>query len=1375
MNDQTALPSETEPTGEGTSQPENFAGDADGGADLEFARQLEEFHRSVRGESQQKTETADTAMPRSAEKRDRLRRAQECVRLLDHAAAVDADMSGSESARDGKASLRPQDWNEFAGTDRFVIRRWLGAGGMGTVFEAFDRERKESVALKTMSRVDAAALYYFKREFRSLADVHHQNLVKLHELFSVNDQWFFTMELLDGMDILSASREAEQPDHGPARSRLEKVRDYFQQLASGLVALHETGKLHRDIKPSNVLVTSTDRVVLLDFGLTKEFDRSAQDSSTEVRIVGTIAYMSPEQAAGRTLSPASDWYSVGVMLYESLTGCPPRFLNTEMQAITPEDPRILGDRPFPPERDSATSELRELLSQLCMDLLSLRPENRPSGREVLRRMGTIHPQERSETTEAVPVHFVGRSQQLQTLRDIYRQVQAGGAALVEIHGPSGIGKSALVQRFLEEVQQHRTVVLAGKCYEREYVPYKALDSIIDALSHFLRRRKRLEAETFLPRDVTSLVKLFPVLRRVDAIVAAPKTVLEIPDPQEVRRRAIASLRELLARIADRMPLILWIDDLQWGDIDSAVVLTELLRPPQPPPLLLIASYRREDASTSPCVVEMRKALATAGVELARHEIAVDALEVAEAGLLAKMLLSQEPGKPTADTPLDDLAESIARESGGDPFFVGELVRHQHAVRARGQSEAATVDLETVLLARIHDLPKSIRRLLEVVSVAGRPLNAIEACLAADLEEQPTSIELLKESRLVRSLPSVLRPEIEVWHDRIREAVVREISSEVWQQHHFRLAVVLEQTKSGDLERLAMHFKEAQLFERACEYYALAADRAARSLAFERAAQFYRHAIESAAPDQPQRRLWQTHLGDALANAGRGADAAQVYLQAADGAPPDQSLDLTRRAGFQYCITGHLDEGRAAFRDVLEKIGMSYPHSRWRTLLLLIYYRTKLRLRGLMFQRRRPELISENERLKMAITESVAMGASTNNPWHGALFQTRHLLQALDSGDPVSVGIAIAWEAGYTSMEGGANWPRTAALLQRAKSLAEETQDAHAAGSSALAFGIAEFLSGRYLNAIDHNLRAEQIFRERCTGITWEQDTAQVFGLWSWFYMGRIAELRSRYQTVAQEARERGDRYLMTTLGTQVGTFLHLVNNDPIVARETLEELMSRWTNDGFTVQHHNALFARIMIDRYEGQLEPAMQRLAQTEFRYRTSLLTNVQHIRVDLAFLKARLFLETASRERGDRAAWLRKATRCARDLRSERMPYASALASYVEANVVHLQELNSNTRNSHRADLLNHAMTELGQLDLRLLAKAAEWQLGLWLGDAGDERVQCAQDWFAMQTVANPERLLRAVSLTFLGVKPHVLAAGDKNPEGHGGDSIDQRGHSS
>src|SRR5882724_6215769 len=554
---------------------------------------------------------------------------------------------------------------EFPGTKRFRVLAKLGAGGMGVVYRVHDSERCRDVALKTLQRFDPSELYYLKNEFRALADVAHPNLVSLYELISDGDHWFFTMELVEGVDFrawawrnesvgaaTTSLQHAPSPPtnemsltprtlslsaHSERRSErrfavpgprpecdFARLRPALLQLAIGVNEIHKSGRLHRDIKPSNVLVTRDGRVVLLDFGLAIERRRVDPGQSIGDGLVGTPAYMSPEQTTCGRLGPESDWYGVGALLYEVLTGSPP-FGGTLLEVVEAKRQRD----PVPP---GTLAAVPADLDSLCMALLQRAPQDRPKGEEVLARLGGNVTA--GEWNRAPRSGFIGRRAELEALASAHASTCQGAALTFHVHGASGMGKTALVEHFLERVRNDpRATVLAGRCYERETVPYKALDSLIDSLARYLRHAGHT-ADALLPRDVRPLVRLFPVLKRAQAVTNAPiPTAVETPDPHERKRRAFASLKELLGRIADRGPLVLWIDDLQWGDVDSAALLADLVRPPDAPAALIVLTYRTDDGARSPCVLAMR-AQAPDGV----RELHVQPLQDDDARELANALL-----------------------------------------------------------------------------------------------------------------------------------------------------------------------------------------------------------------------------------------------------------------------------------------------------------------------------------------------------------------------------------------------------------------------------------------------------------------------------------------------------------------------------------------------------------------------------------------------------------------------------------------------------------------------------------------------------------------------------------------------------------------
>ena len=660
--------------------------------------------------------------------------------------------------------------------ERFDVRRLLGAGGFGEVYEAVDLQRNDTVALKILRRADPAALYRFKQEFRTLSLIGHPNLVTLYELIAEDDQWFLTMELITGGSFLEYVRPLLiQPSDGRPISvptmnseavtvadiaagprprgdevprdplpfeelRIDRLRPAMRQLAEGVSALHQNRVLHLDIKPPNVLVDANGRVVLVDFGLAQQLAAMSEHTVKTREVVGTPEFMSPEQAAGEPLTEASDWYSVGTMLYRALTGC---------SVFPGRHPHVLFDKmqheAAPPSE--IVPGLPDDLNLLCRDLLRRDPAQRPAGHEVLSRLGSTAAQGTGPIDVLVSPRtptFVGRESHLSRLRSAFDSMKQGRAATVYVHGKSGMGKTALVTHFLQTLRQTEAdlVVLEGRCYEHEAVPFKAFDSVLDSLSEHLRRVPAAEVTRLLPRGVEVLARVFPALRRVEAIAAARERTRTAADPKELRRRAFQALREFFGRVAEEHPLVVFIDDLQWGDIDSAMLLDELLRPPDAPPLMLVASYRDDETESSACLKVLLSAEETRNAADKAGHIAVAELSQEESETLARAL------RPGASA--DSHVEAIAREAQGSPFFIDQLVRHA----SDSPAERDTVD--AVVWARASQLPETSRRFMEVVAVAGRPVEISVVAKAAGVESGKYESVCLASSRTAAAQPGAPR-------------------------------------------------------------------------------------------------------------------------------------------------------------------------------------------------------------------------------------------------------------------------------------------------------------------------------------------------------------------------------------------------------------------------------------------------------------------------------------------------------------------------------------------------------------------------------------------------------------------------------------------
>lgn len=1126
---------------------------------------------------------------------------------------------------------------------RYERLELIGRGAMGSVHRAFDRESRRVVALKSLYRSDPDDRFRLKLEFRSLARLVHPNLLRLYELVVEGEECFFTAEFVEGGRSLTEFLRGADPT---------RIRATFRQLAAALGVLHAAQKVHCDLKPNNVLVDPSGRLVLLDFGLITALDSRLARESVAGSIVGTFAYMSPEQTFGAQISPASDWYSFGVLLYETLAGRSPFEDATPTELLDRRSVKVSNPQCFAPECPGD-------LADLAMALLAAEPSDRPTALEVLDRLRAESDAPDPTGDEVAPrAAFVGRHPELAALRGAFAAMQQGELVAVCVEGPSGIGKTKLIEDFLAEIAESNALLLRSRCYPHELVPFAALDGAIDELSRFLVAQSDARLEALWPRETLALCTVFPVLGRVPGPAHRPLASVDA-SPHELRRQGFLALRELLGRIADRRPVVVWIDDLQWADDDSAPLLRELLKAPHAPAILWLISCRAEGHRADSSALAALDDVLSLLPESSRRRIDLGPLSEDECRELAAEVAGAGVVAP-------DAIAAICRDSGGSPFLVDELLRSRRP--DRGGDAGRKIDVSEIVGERLGSLPDDARRLIETIAVVGGPLDRIMALEAAGIESfDPDLIASLERARVLRTA-ALDRGALEIYHDRIRETLDAMLVPAVRRERHRGIARVFESRGSHDAHALFTHHRGAGAVDRAAFWAVQAGAQAAAHLAFDQAAHLYRSALELDRMGIDERGAL-VRLAEALANAGRGNESARSFEEAAALVPESTELattvELRCRAAEQFLVSGYIDEGVRVLRPLLAGIGVVYPVSSGRALLATLGQLPRLALRYWRYEEGAGARLDESFGIVNDACHTAAKGLVVVDPGRGAYFAVRSLDAALQSGDPLRIGRALCVVGAAVVPLGGppAQWARN--MLRWASRTAAETGDPYLLGMVAISQAQEHFVDGRWEQMLADCNRGTEILLAHCNGVRWECDVGSMGALRALEELGRIPELRARAGTLLEQAQQLGDVYAEVTFRLYDG-FWKIAIGDVEGARREAETAIALWGRESFQLQHLYELRIHACCDLYEGDAASAWKRIESSWDALVASNVLRHPLLASDAYQLRAQAALSLAPTTR--RTEMLGTARKAARKLASLRRADALAASQRVEAAIAYL-----------------------------------------------------------------------------------------------------------
>lgn len=1178
---------------------------------------------------------------------------------------------------------------------RFQPQQVLGRGGFGEVQLVFDHERQEQVALKILHQKRHHQA--FKQEANLHTSLRHPNVIKIFELIRLENALGIVMEYVPGVRLLEAVWGAHRPGSSsseashkqsntktlsssklsrsqlksrpwyprePLPAPLERAHESVQvlqpvqlallerllvQLCEGLLALHASHRIHCDLKPSNLLVTPDERLVILDLGLARLMEGQQRRS---VVGGGTFDYAAPEQLLHRGVSPASDWYAVGVILFQLLSGQLPfrgRWSLRRQLKLRGNLPSFafLGLR-YPPLWESLTSEL-----------LTLSPRARLGGTQLLERLGAEQARRKPRLSASEPPLF-GRHDVLEQLEQwlLGRPITPERLFLVE--GESGIGKSSLL-RALQQLLQHRQLwVFVGVCRERADVPFKALDDVLEEVMAEVRRLPASSLQGLSPGERLALVQRFP---RLEEVFPTSQEV-EPSSPARQQQLFFSGVVALLRQLQALKPMVWLLDDLQWADADSAQLLRTLLLLETGSPLRMLGFMQPIHGELTPFFQVLQEETPRGRLRRLRLEPLTPEAAEQLAGWLSPDLSPEQRRR----------AVEVA---GGSPLFLQKWLQHGPYGALHGVPEGG-LTRETLLLRELERLPQALRSPLELLALLDQPLSW--PVLFQTLQKPPLLqawLEQLLELGWIKTAGTRLLRVVEFAHFQHRRAVLSSLLPAHKRALALQLAQVLETLEGSKHEALAELYLEAEAWEQAMAQLLTRADSALAQGAVALALSLFQRAEPLQArlrwtPAQQVRFL--IRFSQCCQLAGEGLYAAELLERAYVLSPPHapETDELLRAAALHYAVCGALEKGLSLMQLQLARYGLALRRPVWQRILSVMWSLVAIQVLWPWRNHwKRVPTVAEQHYLD--VCASVVQSLGLIDPLTAAEFQGRRMRLLLRVHDPRRLFKALAMEVFCFSAGGVLSFGWVEKMRQEAEVLLETLGLQHLRGSWMLQLGKAyhhqcrwracEALCGPALQELQQLMRQKVNSLDNIDAI--RMVSARIYGMESAFQRGDFVAHAAWMAGMLEDATQRQQRHVKVHLLTVGLPFQTLVEDRPEDFLPLFELGRAAWPFQETHLQHFFWTHSLARYQLYQGEAEAAVKTLLPVGRAFWSSMLMFPQHMRIFRTSLLGHCLLAALEQnpDHPQKLGWLARVQRCCWVLRLERQPAAKAQALLLEA----------------------------------------------------------------------------------------------------------------